>query len=79
MDSSLPTQGCDKCNAKMFEGSLVCFKCKYKHDMCVVTGYPVGAANGKKCKSCGKWGDKEAWSQYLQHFANCPWCSNPPN
>lgn len=79
VDGSLPTRNCDKCNADMFEGSLVCFKCKHRHDVCILTGYPVSSVNGKKCKSCGKWGEKESWSLYLQNFANCPWCNNPPN
>lgn len=47
--------------------------------MCILTGYPVNGSNGIKCKSCGKLGLKENWSQYLNCYANCPWCNKPPN
>jgi intraflagellar transport protein 172 len=63
----------------MFEGSLSCYKCKNKHDVCVLTGYPIIGGDSKRCKSCGKWGEKDAWTIFLQNFASCPWCNNPPN
>jgi len=44
-----------------------------------LTGLPVNGSNGRKCKSCGKWGLKDYWGVYLNNFANCPWCNNLPN
>lgn len=77
IDHSLPLRTCEKCNSKIFEGSVVCYKCQNKSEVCVLTGYPVNSANGKKCRSCSKWGLKDAWAAYSQQFANCPWCNNP--
>lgn len=77
-DSSLPLRNCEKCNTKIYEASISCYKCKNKSEVCVLTGYPVNGSNGKQCKSCGKWGLKEHWSTYLNCFANCPWCNKLP-
>jgi intraflagellar transport protein 172 len=79
VDHSLPLRACEKCNSKIFEGSVTCYKCHNKSDICILTGYPVNSGNGKKCRSCSKWGLKDAWTTYLQHFANCPWCNSSPN
>lgn len=79
VDASLPLRACEKCGTKIYDASITCYKCKNKSDMCIITGYPVNGSNGIKCKSCGKLGLKDSWSQYLNCYANCPWCNKPPS
>ena len=79
VDTSLPVRSCEKCSAKIYDASASCFKCKNQSEVCILTGLPVNQSNGKKCKSCGKWGLKDYWTVYLNNFANCPWCNNPAN
>ena len=79
VDASLPVRSCEKCGTKIFEGSVQCYKCHNRSEVCIITGYPVNGSNGRKCKSCGKWGLKDYWGVYLNNFANCPWCNNLPN
>lgn len=79
VDTSLPVRSCEKCGTKIYDASICCFKCKSNSEVCILTGLPVNNSNGRKCKSCGKWGIKDYWSIYLNNFANCPWCNNPPN
>ena len=77
-DSSLPLRSCEKCSTKIYEASISCFKCKNRSEPCILTGYPVNGSTGKQCRSCGKWGLRDAWSVYLNCFANCPWCNKLP-
>ena len=77
VDASLPVRSCEKCSTKIYDASVSCFKCKNQSEVCILTGLPVSQSNGKKCKSCGKWGLKDYWNVYLNNFANCPWCNNP--
>jgi len=79
VDTSLPVRSCEKCGTKIYDASVCCFKCKSTSEVCILTGLPVNSSNGKKCKSCGKWGLKDYWTIYLNNFANCPWCNNPTN
>ena len=79
VDTSLPVRSCEKCGTKIYDASVCCFKCKSQSEVCILTGLPVNSNNGRKCKSCGKWGLKDFWSIYLNNFANCPWCNNPAN
>lgn len=79
IDASLPVRPCEKCGTKIFDAAIMCFKCKNRSEVCILTGYPVNGSNGIKCKSCGKWGLKEHWPAYLNCFATCPWCGLPPS
>ena len=77
-DSGLPLRSCEKCSTKIYDASIVCYKCKNRSETCILTGYPVNGSNGKQCRSCGKWGLKDAWGTYLSCFANCPMCNKLP-
>jgi len=78
VDSSLPIRSCEKCSTKIYDASIVCYKCHNRSEVCILSGYPVNGSNGKQCKSCGKWGLKEHWGPYLSCFTNCPWCNKLP-
>ena len=79
VEQVLPTRTCENCSTKIYEACLFCLKCKVKWEPCILTGYPLLKSNTVSCKSCGKGALKEAWSLYLQSFANCPWCNGVPN
>eukprot|EP01017_Pseudomicrothorax_dubius_P046139 TRINITY_DN8090_c0_g1_i2.p1 TRINITY_DN8090_c0_g1~~TRINITY_DN8090_c0_g1_i2.p1 ORF type:complete len:616 (+),score=184.35 TRINITY_DN8090_c0_g1_i2:67-1848(+) len=77
-EMTLNHRPCEKCGTKIYEAALTCFKCKTSWEPCIVSGYPLGKGPIANCRSCGRGALKDAWSVYLQHFANCPWCNNPP-
>ena len=61
------------------KAALRCPKCQTSVECCIITGYPLLKSNTQNCKKCGKGGIKEFWIEYLQNFANCPWCNQLPN
>jgi intraflagellar transport protein 172 len=76
---TLNLRKCEKCSTQIAESALKCPKCQCTVDACIITGYPLVSGTAQKCKKCGKGGIKEHWTEYLQNFANCPWCNQLPN
>merc|ERR1719454_2850529 len=70
---------CDKCRAEIYTATLNCPKCGYKHEPCVVSGYPVLKRSRIECSNCHCAANRDDWNLWVQAHKTCPWCNAPQN
>jgi len=70
---------CDKCRADIYTASLACPKCAYKHEPCVISGYPVLKRSRVECSNCHCAANRDDWNTWVQNLKVCPWCASNQN
>jgi intraflagellar transport protein 172 len=78
-EQSLSTRQCQNCGTQTYEGNLQCHSCKFEHQPCIITGYPVLTKDAVKCTSCGMPANRNDWNSYISRMQNCPWCGANQN
>jgi len=78
-EQTLTTRSCQNCGTHTYEGNLQCHSCKFEHQACIVTGYPVLAKEAVKCTSCSMPANRNDWNSYVSRMTHCPWCGSNQN
>lgn len=77
IQESLPETECSKCDGSMYEASLLCTKCNFSYESCIVTGLPVNHSAIVNCTECNASADRESWNTWVRQVSTCPWCKAP--
>ena len=77
ISKTLNKKSCPKCKHQNFEANTVCLACKYKFEVCVITGAPIYPnIEAVTCSSCKRKGIKECWKEWVGLFQTCPNCQS---
>jgi len=79
VQQKMDMRSCDKCRADIYTATLTCPKCNYKHDPCIISGYPVLKRSRVECTNCHAPANRDDWNVWVQVMKTCPWCQAPQN
>lgn len=74
---SLATRPCEGCSRSIFVGSLTCPYCKFQHEACTTSGFPILRNSGVRCTNCKKPSNRIDFNEWVDRYKECAWCHAP--